>query len=82
VSIYWSQDDFEQIIKQFFIAFEQFSKLEVITGADRATVRFSWLEHYFYLQFECYIDAIWIEACDQVSECKLTDLSAYIQNNK
>lgn len=77
-SINWTQDDFEIIIAQFFQYFSQIDKIEVITGADRATVRCHWSEHYFYLQMECYIDTIWLEPCDQISGLSLTELAQYM----
>jgi len=78
-SIVWSQDDFDLLIDEIFTTYTQLSKLEVINGADRATVRCSWSGHYFYLQFECYIETIWFEPCDQLSEQSLADLANYLQ---
>jgi hypothetical protein len=76
----WSQDTFDCVIQAILIKYKEFEKVDFVVGADRASLRFSWRKHFFYLQLECCIETMWIEPCDLVSKQKLTTLAGYMQS--
>ncbi len=74
-----SQDSFACLIQAVLAKYNEFEKIEFVVGADRGCLRFSWRQHFFYLQLESCIETMWIEACDLVSEQQLPALSDYMR---
>ena len=76
----WSQDSFDCLIQEILIKYSEFKQVDFVVGADRASLRFNWRTHFFYLQLECCIETMWIAPCDLVSEQKMITLADYMQH--
>ena len=75
----WTQDSFPSLTEGFLQKYQEFQKLEFVIGADRASLRFCWQTHFFYLQFECCIETMWVEPCDLISKQQLIALADYMR---
>lgn len=63
----WFQDDIELLISLVFKPLLAVNIQEKIVGADRENIRFTWQEHFFILNFDCYSQSCWLEGQDNKS---------------
>lgn len=70
----WFQEDIESLTKLVFSSLLEVNIQEEIMGADRVNIRFSWLDHYFTLNFDCYSQSCWLEGQDNASTEYLAEL--------
>lgn len=60
----WDQDDITILVEQLLAPHSGIKIQEHNLGADREDVRFSWDNHFFILNFDCYSQSCWIEGQD------------------
>ncbi len=70
----WFQEDIETFSEVIFEALMPISIQEKILGADRENIRFTWREHCFILNFDCYSQSCWFEGQDGKSTEYLAEL--------
>lgn len=75
----WFQEDIENLSTLIFSQLKSFEIQEKIVGADRENIRFSWQNHYFILNFDCYSQSCWLEGQDDVSTSYLENLCLEIK---
>ncbi len=63
----WAQEDITQLATSIFSQLSNANILEHVEGADREYYRFVFNNSYLILHFECYSNACWIEAEDQLT---------------
>jgi hypothetical protein len=52
---FWHQEEIEFLSSKILAKLGQAKVLEIIQGADRENIRFTWkIEYYFSLNFDCY----------------------------
>ena len=69
---YWSQEDIHSLSEQLLDPVMPVKFQEKNIGADREAIRFSWNDHFFVLNFDCYSQSCWIEGQDD-SEVEYLD---------
>jgi len=74
----WFQEDVESLANLLFKRLTPIEIQENILGADRENIRFSWSDHYFILNFDCYSQSCWFEGQDQASTNHLAALYSTI----
>ncbi len=74
----WSQEDIPDLIAQILTQYRDIQLLEQIEGADRVVVRLLWQHSHFCLHFECYSEAIWLDAEDDGAKMKLALLYQHL----
>jgi hypothetical protein len=85
---FWFQEDINQLYQDVFSLLDDIEIKEVISGADRENIRFSWQINYdFILNFDCYSQSCWLEAENELSQTKIsmlyrsfTDASPHCEN--
>ncbi len=72
---FWFQEDINTLYLGIFSLLEDVVIKEVISGADRENIRFSWQINYdFILNFDCYSQSCWLAAENELSQDKLVML--------
>lgn len=77
-SDFWDQEDIAHLASLFFSKLPQARQLEHIQGADREYYRFTFEGSYLILHFECYSNACWLEAEDQVQTDAIADIASQL----
>jgi len=85
---FWFQEDINKLYQDVFSLLDDIEIKEVISGADRENIRFSWQINYnFILNFDCYSQSCWLEAENELSQAKIsmlyrsfTDASPHCEN--
>lgn len=70
----WYQENIEALIALLLLPIMPVIIQEKIIGADRENIRFSWQDHYFVLNFDCYSQSCWLEGQGSNSTAYLADL--------
>ena len=71
----WYQEDIDKLYISLTAQVVDICIQDKIQGADRESIRFSWQSYYYFVvHFEFYSQSSWIEAADEVSINKLSDL--------
>lgn len=75
---YWFFEDIKTMTEYLFSLIDDIKTTEVMTGADRKSVRFMWRKAHCIIHFECYSQSCWIEAQENNNECLLLNLETTI----
>lgn len=57
----WNQENISDLTYIFFKYLNDAIKQDCAVGADRESIRFTWQQEHFILNFECYSQSCWIE---------------------
>jgi len=74
----WYQEDIATLIELLFLPIIPVAIQEEVIGADRESIRFSWHNSYFVLNFDYYSQSCWIAGQDGASIKRLSALHSAI----
>lgn len=77
----WFQEDIMMLQQLLLNNINNVNIKEVIQGADRQSIRFSWLNAEFILHFDYYSQSCWFSAYDESTINKIHDLLHLLTEN-
>ena len=77
----WFQEDIMMLQQLLLNSINNVNIKEVIKGADRQSIRFSWLNTEFILHFDYYSQSCWFSAYDEGTLNNIHDLFHLLTEN-
>lgn len=74
----WYQEDIPVLRSCIVKPLSSLKEVETLTGADRENTRFTYDNHEFMLNFECYSQSVWIEALPPLSTTSLQQIKTLL----
>lgn len=78
----WFQEDITLLSQSLLTQIPDHQIKEIIQGADRENIRFTWLQSEFILHFDYYSQSCWFSALDESSISAIPYLFNQLKNNE